>query len=154
MHVKNRASYRCGTETHDKVVTPRALQHICHKLCGDGRTTLVFLVLARVGKEGNHGGNPLRAGDFARVNHDAEFYEGGIDRVAASLDDVDVIFADRFEDSDRRFTNRVARNLRFRDWKADSERWKARRGARRGRSCEQRAPPNVEKNGCRHTGRR
>ena len=95
------------------MVTPRALQHVCHKLCGDGCATLVLLVLARIGIERNHGGNPLRAGNFARMNHDAEFYERGIDRVAAGLDDVDIILADRFEDSDRRFANRVACNFRF-----------------------------------------
>lgn len=90
------------------MVTPRALQHVCHKLCGDRCATLILLILARIGEEGNHGGDPPCAGNLACMNHDAEFHEGGIDRVAAGLDDVDVIFANRFEDSDRRFTNRVA----------------------------------------------
>lgn len=133
MKIKNRASYRCGTETHNKVITPRALQHVCHKFCGDRRATFVLLVLACIGKEGYHGSDPLRASNFACVNHDTEFHERGIDIVAASLDDVDVILADRFEDSDRCFTNRVACNSRFRDWKTDSGRWKVRRGTRRAR---------------------
>jgi hypothetical protein len=130
IHVKNRASYRCGTETHNKVVTSRALQHVCYKLCGDGRATLVLFVLARIGEKGDHGGDPPRAGNFACVNHDAEFHERGIDRVAAGLDYVDVILADRFEDSDRRFANRVTCNLCFRYWKTDSGRWKVRSGTR------------------------
>jgi hypothetical protein len=100
-------------ETYDKMVAPRALQHVCDKLCGDGRATLVLLVLTRIGEEGDHGGDPPGAGNLACVDHDAEFHERRVDRVTSSLDDVDVIFADRFEDSDRRFTNRVACNRRF-----------------------------------------
>lgn len=99
--------------TYDEMVAPRALQHVCHKLCGDGSATLVLLVLAGVGIKGDHGGDPLRAGNLACVNHDAEFHERGIDIVAAGLDDVDVIFTDGFEDSDRRFANRVACDPRF-----------------------------------------
>lgn len=129
---KTRASSRCGTETHDKVVTPRALQHVCHELCGDGRATLVLLVLTRIGKKGDHGSNPPRAGNFARVNHDAELHERGIDRVAAGLDDVDVILADRLEDSDGRFANRVACNLRFRDWNTDSGKMESGAGNKAG----------------------
>ena len=104
------------------MIAPRALQHVRHKLRGDWCATLVLLVLAGVGKEGDHGGDPPRAGNLARVNHDAEFHERGIDRVATGLNDVDVIFADGFEDSDGRFANLVACNRRFRDWKTDSGR--------------------------------
>ncbi len=67
------------------------------------------------------------------MNHDAEFHERGVDRVAASLDDVDVILTDRFEDSDRCFANRVACYPRFRDWETDSGRWKVRWETRRER---------------------
>ena len=101
------------TRTYDEVVAPRALQHVCHKLRGDWRATLVLLVLARIGEEGDHSGDPLSAGNLACVNHDAKFHERGVDRVAASLDNVDIIFADRLEDSDRRFTDRGACDLRF-----------------------------------------
>jgi hypothetical protein len=129
IHIRTRAS-SYGIKTYDKMVASGALQHVCHKLCGNGCATLVLFVLARVGKEGNDSGDPLSAGNLARVNHDAEFHERGIDRVAAGLDDVDIIFADRFEDSDSRFTNRVACNPRFRDRKTDPGRWHATRGMR------------------------
>lgn len=92
-------------ETHDNVVASRLLKHVGDQFGGDRRPTLVFLVLARIGEEGDDGGNSLRARDLAGVDHDTELHESGVDLAAASVDDIDVILADRLCDPHVGFAN-------------------------------------------------
>ena len=94
-----------GWETYDNVVAPRLLEHVGDQFRGDRRPTLVFFVLARIGEEGDDGGDPLRARNLTGVDHDTEFHERGVDLAAAGVDDINVILPDRLCDADVGFTN-------------------------------------------------
>ena len=87
------------------MVASRLLKHIGDEFGGDRRPTLIFFVLARIGEEGDDGGNPLRTGNLTGVDHDTELHESGVDLAATSVDDVNVILADRLCDAYVGFTN-------------------------------------------------
>ena len=57
------------------MVASRRLQHIRHKLRGDGRARAVFLVLPRVGEVGDYGGDAPCGGGLAGGEYDEEFHE-------------------------------------------------------------------------------
>lgn len=63
----------------DYVITSGCLQHVCDQLCGDGRAGFVFLVLAGVGKVGNHGGDATGRGGFASIDNYEEFHQAVVD---------------------------------------------------------------------------
>jgi hypothetical protein len=48
-------------ETHNNVVASRLLKHIRDEFGGNRRSTFILFVLARVGEEGNDGGDSLFA---------------------------------------------------------------------------------------------
>ena len=92
-------------ETHHNVVASRLLEHVGDQFGGDRRPTLVLFVLTRIGEEGDDGGNPFRAGDLTGVDHDAEFHERSVYLAATSVDDIDVILANRLCNAHVGFTN-------------------------------------------------
>ena len=94
-----------GCETHDNVVASRLLKHVGDKFGGNRRPAFVFLVLTRIGEEGDDGGDSLRAGNLTGVDHDAELHECGVYLAAASVDDVDVILSDGLCDANVGFSN-------------------------------------------------
>lgn len=75
----------------DDMVATCGLQHVGHKAGSDGRTGLVFLVLAGIGKVGDDGRDAARGCGLAGVDHDEEFHEAIVD-VAGSggLEDEDL----------------------------------------------------------------
>lgn len=105
--------------THDNMVAPGLLKHVGDEFGSDGCSTLVLLVLASVGKEGQDGCDPLRARDFAGVDHDAKLHERGVDLPAAGVDDVHVVFSHRLDDSDMALADPAFRHLGAAEW--DSE---------------------------------
>ena len=79
-------------DTHDDVIAARPLEHISHQFRCDRGATLVLLVLSGVREEGEDGGDALRAGNLAGMDHNTHFHERGVDGAAASIDDVDIVF--------------------------------------------------------------
>jgi len=69
--------------THNDVVTAGLVEHVGDELGGDGRARLVLLVLAGVEEVGDDGGDAARRRDAARVDHDAELHERGVDGAGA-----------------------------------------------------------------------
>jgi hypothetical protein len=80
------------------------LNHIRHKFGGDGCATLVFLVLSSIREERDDGCYPFGAGNFAGMDHDAELHKSGIDCTTSSVDNIDVVLANRLRNSDTGFT--------------------------------------------------
>jgi hypothetical protein len=91
--------------TYHNVVAPRLLQHVGDQFGGDRRPTLIFLVLTRIGKERDDGGDPFRTGNLAGVDHDTELHESSVDLAAAGVDDINVILPDGLCDAHVRFPN-------------------------------------------------
>lgn len=87
------------------MVASRLLKHVGDQFGGDRRPAFVFFVLARIGVEGDDGSNPLCAGNLTGVYHNTELHESGVDLATASVDDVDVIFADGLCDTNVGFPN-------------------------------------------------
>ena len=103
------------------MVTPSTLYHIRHQFRGDRRPTLVLLILPGIRKQGQYRSDPFCASDLASVDHYAELHECGVDRTAAGVDDVHIIFADRLGDADARFSDPAFRDLRFRQGEPDAD---------------------------------
>ena len=66
----------------------------------DRHAGLVLLVRAAVGVERDDRGDPPRAGPLERVDHDQQFHDRLVDRVAGRLDQEDVLLADVLQDLD------------------------------------------------------
>lgn len=88
--------------THNEMITSRLLQHICNKFCRDRCTTLVFFVLTCIWKQWDDGGDTLRAGNLASVDHNAKFHQGRIHSPTSRVDDIHIIFSHRFGDANVR----------------------------------------------------
>lgn len=56
--------------------------------------------MAGVREEREDGGNALRARNFAGVDHNTDLHEGRVNLSAPSIDDVDIVLADRLDDAD------------------------------------------------------
>lgn len=101
----------CAT-THDDVVAATFLDHVGDELGGDRRAVLVLLVLSCIGEQRDDGGDPLRAGDLARMDHNAQLDQGRVDRAAvvraAAVDDVHVALPYRLHEPHGRLPNAVA----------------------------------------------
>ena len=98
-------------DTHDDVIAARPLEHISHQFRCDRGATLVLLVLSGVREEGEDGGDALRAGNLAGMDHDTHFHERGVDGAAASIDDVHVVLAHRLDDPHMALANPAFRYL-------------------------------------------
>jgi hypothetical protein len=79
---------------HDDMVTTGRLEHVRDELRGDGRAALVLFVLAGIRKQWEYRSDALCARDLARVDHDAEFHEPGVNLATRGVDDIDVVVAD------------------------------------------------------------
>lgn len=97
--------------THYDMVAPRLLQHICDELSGNRCPALVFLVLASVGEERDHCSNAFCACDFAGVDHNAKFHEGGVDLATSGVDDVHIVLSYRLCNTDVSFTDSAFRDF-------------------------------------------
>ena len=86
------------------------LEHIGDELGCDRRSTLILLVLTRVGEEGDDGGDSLCASDLTGMDHDTELHERGVDLTTAGVDDINVILTNGLGDA-----NVGLPNPRFRD---------------------------------------
>lgn len=106
--------------THHNVVASRLLEHVGDQFCGDRRPTLVLLVLARIGEEGDDGGNPLCAGDLTGMDHDAKLHERCVYLATTSVDDINVILADGLCDAHVGFTDAGFRDCGSRDGNAET----------------------------------
>lgn len=102
------------------MIAPTLLQHIRHQLRRNRRPTLILLVLPRIRKKRNDGRDPLRARDLARVYHDAKLHERRVDRPAAGVDDVHVVFANGLDDAHVRFADAAAGDVGFGDGDAEA----------------------------------
>lgn len=93
-------------QTHDNMIASALLNHIGDQLRRDGSTALVLPILPRIRIQRYDRRDPLRAGDLARVNHDAKLHQRGVDghlaigAGTARVDDVDVGLSDGFVDPD------------------------------------------------------
>lgn len=95
------------------MITPRLPQHVGDELGRDRRPTLILLILPRIGEMGHDRGDPPRTGDLARVDHDAQLEERGVDHPRAGVHDVDVVVADGFLDLDFRLSRGGLGDLGF-----------------------------------------
>jgi hypothetical protein len=86
---------RCGTGCR---------QHIGHQLGADGHTRCHFFILAGIAVVGHHGGDPTGRGPFEGIDHQKQFNQVVIDRVAGGLDDENIFAPDIFIDFDLDFT--------------------------------------------------
>jgi len=116
------------------VVASRLLKHVGDQFGRDRRSTLVLLVLARIGEEGDDGCYPLRARNLAGVDHDTEFHERSVHLATPGVDNIDVILADRLCDAHVGFTNPGFRHRGSRD--RDAEAVGEMRGAREWKAAE------------------
>ena len=60
-----------GVTTHNNMVASSFLDHIRDQFCSDRRSTLVLFILSRIWEKRNDCCNPHRAGNLARMDHDA-----------------------------------------------------------------------------------
>jgi len=103
------------------MITTGGLQHIRHKLRSDGSSTLVLLVLARVGEIRQDGGDAARGGGAAGVDQDEEFHDVVVDVAGfGGLDDEDVLVADGLADGDAGFVVAVLEDHDFGELDAES----------------------------------
>ena len=103
------------------MITPAPLNHIRDQFGRDGRPTLVLLVLPRVREKRNHRSDPLCARNLARMNHNTELHERGIDLPTAGIDDVYVVLAHGLMDRDIRLANSTPAHVRAREWYTQAE---------------------------------
>ena len=61
--------------TYYNVVAATLLDHVGNQLGCNRGSAFVLLVLAGIRKQRNNGGDPLRAGNLAGMDHDAKFHE-------------------------------------------------------------------------------
>ena len=99
--------------TYYQVVTPRLLQHVCDQLRRDRGPTFVLLVLSRIREQGDHCRDPLRTSDLAGVYHDADFHQRCIYLPTPAANDVDIVFAHRFDDANIGLAKNISSNLSF-----------------------------------------
>ena len=102
------------------MVASRLLEHVGDEFGGDRRSTLILLVLTRVGEEGDDGGNPLCAGDLTGMDHDAKLHERSVYLATASVDDIDVILPDGLCDTNVGFADAGFRDCGSRDGDAET----------------------------------
>ena len=74
--------------------------HVGDQAGRDRDARLVLLVRAAVGVERDDRGDPAGAGPLEGVDHDQQFHDRLVDRVAGRLDEEDVLLADVLEDLD------------------------------------------------------
>ena len=98
------------------MVAAGLLQHVRDELRGDGSATLVLLVLSGVREEGEDGGDALRAGNLAGMDHDTHFHKRGVDGAAASIDDVDIVFAHGLYDAHMALANATFLHVGAAEW--------------------------------------
>lgn len=63
------------------MVAASGLEHVGHQLGGNWSTTLVLLILARVGEVGDDSRDAPGRGSLAGVDHDKELHESIVDVV-------------------------------------------------------------------------
>jgi hypothetical protein len=90
------------------------LNHIGDQFSSDGCSALVLFVLSRVGEKGYHSSDSFGARNFAGMDHNAQFHEGGIYRSAPSSDNVDIILSDRLCDPNTGLADTATGNFCFR----------------------------------------
>lgn len=74
------ALYLTSVKVHrDDMVASSCLEHIGHELGRDGRSRLVFLVLASIWEVGNHGSDATCRRGLASVDHDQKLHESVVD---------------------------------------------------------------------------
>ncbi len=132
-----------GVEVHRQdPVGAGDLQHVGDEAGGDRLARLRLAVLAGVGEERDHRGDPLRRAELRRLDHLQQLHQVPVDRLAAGLDEEEVGAADRLVVAD--CTSRRSRSLGRRPRRA------RRRAARRSRSassgCER--PANTIRRFC------
>ena len=95
--VRDKALELAGVQVdRDDAVRPGELEHVRHELAGDRRARLVLLVLPRVAKERDDGGDARGAAPLEGVHHDDQLHEVLVRaRVAGGLDDEHVTVAHR-----------------------------------------------------------
>lgn len=91
--------------THDDMIASSFLNHVRHKFGGNGCAALVFLVLSSIWEERDDGRYPFGAGNFAGMDHNAELHKSRVDCTTSSVDDVDVVLANRLCNGDIGFTD-------------------------------------------------
>jgi hypothetical protein len=88
----------------DDMAAPRGLQHVRDQLSTDGRTAFVLLVLARVGKIGNDGGDAAGRRGLARVDQDQQLHQAVIDLAGrGALDDEHILVTHTLGNRNRDF---------------------------------------------------
>ena len=107
-----------ANDAYNDMVAARSLNHVGHQLRRYGCPTLVFLVLSCIGEQRDHSGNTFGTGDFASMDHNAEFHERGVHSATPGVDDVHVVFSYRVDNPYVRFADAILFNLRPRDWQA------------------------------------
>ena len=128
--------------THDDMVAAGLLQHVRDQLRGDGCATLVLLVLAGIGEQGDDRGNALRTRDLARVYHNAHLHERGVHLPTPRVDDVHIVLPHGLFDVYVGFTNPALGDPGAAEWDAESVGWEREGGTRMGRQSG-RGPPDT-----------
>lgn len=93
------------------MVTARFLDHVGDKFGSNGCPALVLFVLSGIREQRNDSGNSLCACDLAGMNHDTELHKSCIDSTTTSVDDVHIILAHGFLNSDLRLPNTTSCDL-------------------------------------------
>lgn len=106
--------------THNNVITPRLLKHVSYKLRGNRRSTLVLFVLSCVREERKDGSDAFRTSNLACMDHNAEFHERSVDLSASGVDNVHIVFSDRFDNADVAFANTAFEDIGFAEGDAQS----------------------------------
>ena len=115
--------------------------HVGDEAGRDRHPRLVLLVRAAVRVERDHRRDPPGAGALERVDHDQQFHDRLVDRVARRLDEEDVLLADVVEDLDEDVLVRELEHLgRARARCRDSGRSSARGPGWRSRSRSRTGP--------------
>ena len=91
--------------THNNMVATGFLEHIGYELRGNRCSALVLFVLPCIREEGKNGGDSFRTGDLACMYHNAQFHKSGVDLPAARVDNVHIVFSNRFDNADIAFAN-------------------------------------------------
>ena len=63
-------------------VCARSFDHVGDQLCGDGVTALGLAVLAGIAEVRNDGGDAAGGGTAAGIDHDEQFHQIVVDRLA------------------------------------------------------------------------